>query len=98
MLTVGYISEKIQSDKTFVLESVTALSVHNYGSNDMYLSVNGVKRKIPAFNATYGVPVGSFNIQDGLPIAKMKLEFEFTNTGTGDAILDYKKLSNSCEE
>jgi len=87
-------SEKVTQDTTIRLKDVTSLTVSNYGSADLQLTVNGVKRLVPAFNPTYRVPYGAYNLDgDNTAAESVELKFEF-EAGTKEAILDYRKLKN----
>ncbi|AXG72945.1 hypothetical protein DVK85_01335 [Flavobacterium arcticum] len=92
MVQSGFVSLPFTEDDSTTIEDVTSLTISNYGTTALTVSVNGVPRTVPAFNADIGVPFGSFNIPgDGTATAKLEIKFAFVG-GTGNAILDYRKL------
>jgi len=88
----GFISRRYSANTPkHLLERVTSLSVSNYGDTDAFVTVNDVTRKVPAFNAAIGVPMGVFNIPGDGTACDIYITIDFQNN-SGDVILDYRTL------
>ena len=99
MLKSGFLSRQITEDTgRFTITDVTSLTISNYGGTDLFVTIDDKERKIPAFNGSIGVPFGSFNLPGDGTACDLDISFKFTG-GTGNAMLDYRKLKQplNCE-
>lgn len=87
----GFNSQLITNDDKIILEGVTSLTLSNYGTNDLTVTVNDVPRIVPAFKPEIGVPYGSFNIPGDGTACDVTLEVKFNGTSK-NAILDYRLI------
>lgn len=87
----GFNSQLITNDDKITLAGVTSLTLANYGSNDLTVTVNDVPRIVPAFKPEIGVPYGSFNIPGDGTACDVTLEVKFNGTSK-NAILDYRLI------
>jgi len=83
-----------KSSSLIKLTDVTSLTISNYGASDVTAVVNGISRKIVAFKPAIGVPYGSFNIPGDGTACDLDIRIEMN--GTGDVIIDYRKLKPTC--
>lgn len=87
----GFSSRKIANNQSLQLEDITSLTVSNYGNTNALVTVNGITRKVLAFNPVIGVPFGSFNIPGDGTYSTIEIAIEFPE-GPGEVILDYRKI------
>lgn len=87
----GFNSRLITKNEIIPLEGVTSLTLSNYGSEDLIVTVNDVSRIVPAFKPEIGVPYGSFNIPGDGTACNVTIEVKFNGTSK-NAILDYRLI------
>lgn len=95
MASASLDSKRITTEYRNKYENISSIVVSNYGTNVLYVTIEGVRRPVPPVNTSLGapVPIAPFKIESFGHGLNLDIKVEFDGDA-GDAIIDAIQLNH----
>ncbi|MFM2266014.1 MAG: hypothetical protein RLZ77_1434 [Bacteroidota bacterium] len=76
-----------------LLCNITAVSIANYGANEVIFSIDGIASVLPPWDATNKVPTFTYGVAPGTGFFDFKADFDFNGLDS-TVIVDFTQIKD----